>query len=251
VSLTIALLHAVFPDGVPPRIEGLVDPAVADPLLAEFKVGPVLPTMGADRPVRVAVSDEGDVVHWAAAVRQGWPGACTEDILGLAGTAMRRMVDTDGSTKAEIYLDDLQDHDALEAAEALRQPGDMGPAMCLTSTLPSGTRSLITRHTDPPFLHLLGPLAESVADLVDQGAAGLWGLRWRLGQVVSVVWVTEARWQGTAALANEIALGLGPHAAWHRCMEVLAAQGRQGYPDAIEVLVDGTADLTLGVLPSA
>ena len=250
MSITLELLDAAFPDGVPPRIQNLVDSGVTDPLLADFKVGPILPALGSDRPVRVAVSDQGDPEGWAAAVRGGWGGARTEAILGLAAPDVRRMIDTDGSSKAEIYLDDLQDHGALEAAEALRQPGDAGPAMCLTATLPSGTRSLITRHTEPPFLHLLGTLAESTADLVDQGAAGIWGLRWRMGQVVSVVWVTEARWQGTAALANEIALGLGPPEGWHRCLRVLSEHGHQGYPDAIELLVDGTADLTLGVLPA-
>ncbi len=248
MSITSELLCAAFPAGVPQRIEDLVNPEAADALLVDFKVGPIVPAIGADRPVRVAVSDEAEEARWSEAVLRGWPGARTEDILGLAGPGVRRMVDTDGSTKAEIYLDDLQDHQALAAAQMLRQPGDMGPAMCLTSTLPSGTRSLITRHTEPPFVHLLGPLAESVADLVDQGASGLWGLRWCMGHVVSVVWVTEARWQNTAALANEIALGLGPQEAWHRCLQVLQTHGYQGYPDAIELLQDGSADLTMGAL---
>lgn len=248
MSLTLAMLDAAFADGLPPRIQALVDPAAADALIEDFKVGPIFGFCGSPRPVRVAVSDQGAVERWTEAVRLGWPGPRTEDILSLAAPGVRRMVDTDGSNKAEIYLDDLQEHGELGAAEALRQPGDDGPAMCLTATIPSGTRSLITRHQTPPFLHLLGPLAESVADLVDQGAEGLWGLRWRMGQVVSVVWVSEARWAGTADQANQIASSMGPPAAWHRCLDALSAHGQRGYPDAIELWADGTADVTLGVL---
>jgi len=211
----------------------MVDSAVADALLEDFKVGPIFPFSGAARPVRVAISDQGESSRWTEALRQGWPGPRTDDFVSLATQGMRRMVDTDGSSKAEIYLDDLQDHEVLDAAEALREPGDEGRAMCLTTTLPSGTRSLITRHEQPPFLHLLGPLAESVADLVDQGADGIWGLRWRMGLVVSVVWVTESRWRNTADLSNEIAVGLGAPEAWHACLDVLKGHGRVVYPDAI------------------
>ena len=250
MSVTQEMIEAALPGGVPPRIQAMIQHDVADGLLEDFKVGPILPFGTKDRPVRVAISDQGESAQWTEAVRRHWSGARPDDFLALAAPGVRRMIDTDGSAKAEIYLDDLQDHSALSAAELLRPPGDAGPAMCLTVTVPSGTRSLITRHETPPFLHLLGTLAESVADLVDQGAEGLWGLRWRMGAVVSVVWVTEARWRGTADVATDIALGLGAPDAWHRCIDVLNAHGRVGYPDAIELLADGSADVTLGVLPA-
>jgi hypothetical protein len=194
------------------------------------------------------VSDEAEAARWAQTVRQQWPGAATEALLGMSRPGMRRMVDTDGSTKAEIYLDDLQAHPPLDAAEALRSPGDVGPAMCLSTVIPSGTRSLITRHTEPPFVHLVGPLAEAAADLVDQGAEGVWGLRWRMGQLVSVVWVTEARWRKNPELANGVAAGLGLPRAWDRCCAVLEQAGHLGYPDAIELHADGRVDITLGAI---
>jgi|GEM_PF-2027530 len=250
MSITSTLLEATFPDGVPERIAALVEPQATDALLEDFKLGPVFPFFGAKRPVRVAISDQGDPQRWAQAVRSGWPSPRTDDLLGLSTPGVRRMIDTDGSIQAELYLDDLQDHAPLSAAEALRQPGDDGPAMCLSATLPSGTRSLITRHEQPPFLHLLGTLAESVADLVDQGAEGIWGLRWRYGALHSVVWVTEARWRGNADQVNEIVASMGPHPGWDRCMSLLQECGRVGYPDAVELYQDGTADVTLGVLPA-
>ena len=250
MSVTQEMIEAALPGGVPARIQAMIAPTVADGLLEDFKVGPILPFGTQERSVRVAISDEGESAQWSDAVCRHWPGARTDDFLALASPGVRRMIDTDGSTKAEIYLDDLQDHGELMAAELLRQPGDDGQVMCLTTTLPSGTRSLITRHEAPPFLHLLGTLAESVADLVDQGAEGLWGLRWRMGVVVSVVWVTEARWRGTSDLSTQIALSLGAPEGWHRCMAALNAHGRVGYPDAIELLADGSADVTLGVLPA-
>jgi hypothetical protein len=250
MSITLDLLNAALPGGIPARIQSLIQPQLADTLIEDFKVGPIFGFCGAQRPVRVAVSDQDEPERWASTVRKQWPGQPMEQILALSGPGVRRMIDTDGSSRAEVYLDDLQDHAALAAAEALREPGDEGALMCLTTTLPSGTRSLVTRHAQPPFMHLLGPLAESVADLVDQGAAGLWGLRWRMGLVVSVIWVSEARWTGTAELANQIATDLGPPPQWLVCQQLLSGHGLTGYPDAIELHIDETADVTMGVLKS-
>ena len=83
---------------------------------------------------------------------------------------------------------------------------------------------------------------------MDLGAAGIWGLRWRNQSVSSVVWVSEARWTGTAAQATAIALQLGAPASWHACMDALSTHGLEGYPDAIELLPDGSADVTVGVI---
>ena len=74
MSITQAMLQAALPDGTPPRIQALVQPAVADGLLADFKVGPIIPFGRSGRPVRVAVSDQGETAQWTEAVRLGWPG---------------------------------------------------------------------------------------------------------------------------------------------------------------------------------
>ena len=242
------MVDAVFPSGVPPRIQRLIRPSVADALVEDFKVGPILAFGPVKRPPRVAVSDQGEPDAWTATVGDLWPGDSTRALLALATPGVRRMIDSDGLHSAEIYLDDLQDHAAIAAAEALRPPEDTGPVMCLTASVPSGLRSLITRHETPPFHYLRGTLAEQVAELVDLGAAGIWGLRWRNQSVSSVVWVSEARWTGTAAQATAIALQLGAPASWHACMDALSTHGLEGYPDAIELLPDGSADVTVGVI---
>jgi len=242
-----ALLEAAFGGDVPRRIAALIDPVVAGPLLADFKVGPVLPCGDTDRPVRVAVSDQGETTRWAEVVRKNWSHAMTEEWLNMA-QGRRLMVDTDGSRAAEIYLDDLQDHPELPHAQAMRPPGDSSEVMCISVKVPSGATSCITRHVDPPFACLLGGLSEAVADLVDQGAEGIWGIRWRRGLPVSVVWVTEARWRGNTTQVNDIAAGLALPPSWEACRAAMASCGCVAYPDAIEIYPDGTADLTVGVL---
>jgi hypothetical protein len=242
-----ALVAAAFDGEVPHRIGALIDPKVAGSLLADFKVGPVLPCGETDRRVRVAVSDQGESDRWASVVRENWSHAMAEEWLAM-GAGRRRMVDTDGSRLAEIYLDDLQDHPALPYAEAMRPPEDTAPVMCISVKVPSGTTSCVTRHTTPPFQYLIGGLAEAVADLVDQGAEGLWGLRWRRGRPASVVWVTEARWRKNAEMVTAIADGLAVPAAWEACRAAMSRLGCVAYPDAIELYPDGTADLTVGVL---
>jgi len=245
-----ALLEAAFDGDVPARISAMVDRGVAGPLIEDFKVGPVLPFGGSTRPVRVTVSDQGEPDRWADTVRATWRHPVVEEWLSL-GEGCRRMLDTDGGRLAELYLDDLQDHPALPRAEAMRPPEDPAPVMCLTVKVPSGITSCITRHETPPFHYLVGGLAEAVADLVDQGAEGIWGLRWRGERVSSVVWITEARWRNTAAAACAIADGLGPPPRWAALLTALAAVGFEAYPDAIELFPDGTSDLTVGALSRA
>ena len=244
------LLAAAFDGEVPARIASLIQPDIAGSLLEDFKVGPVLPCGLGGRPTRVAISDQGEAIAWAAAVQRAWPHVLTDEWLRL-GQGRRRMVDTAGGRKAVLYLDDLQDHPALERANAMRAPEDQAEVMCISVKLPSGTTSCVTRHTEPPMRHLFGGLSEAVADVVDQGAEGLWGLRWQGGRVVSVVWVTEARWRGTVARSTAIAESLAPPTSWGRCRSAMAAIGHTAYPDAVELFGDGTADLTVGVLASA
>ena len=194
-------------------------PSVADALVEDFKVGPIL-ALGLSNVPPVAVSDQGEPDAWTAAVGDLWPGDSTRALLALATPGVRRMIDSDGLHSAEIYLDDLQDHAAIAAAEALRPPEDTGPAMPHRLG-PVGTPSLITRHETPPFHYLRGTLAEQVAELVDLGAAGIWGPRWRNQSVSSVVWASEARWTGTAAQATAIALQPAPPhpGTLHGCAE--------------------------------
>ena len=54
------LLASCWPDGIPPRLDALVDRAVCAARLANFKAEPVLPFESTSRPVRLVVSAEGE-----------------------------------------------------------------------------------------------------------------------------------------------------------------------------------------------
>jgi hypothetical protein len=41
---------------------------------------------------------------------------------------------------------------------------------------------------------------------------------------------------------------MGDHAGYRSALACLERHARQGYPDAVELRADGTADLTLGIL---
>jgi len=239
-----AVLEEAFPEGLPQRLEVLVNREIAEPLLADFKIGPIVAFGSVPAPSRLFVSDQGEPAQWERVVRAHWGGAFTDSILRLAPAGVRRMLDSDGSAEAEIYLDDLQDHAAMDAATALMPPQCDAPAMCLTAYVESKRHSVISRHTEWPVdvdrIEAARPL---------KSAGGLWGLRWMDGALVSAVWVSEARWKNTATEANAVAEALGPPPEWRAMLDILQQAGRVGYPDAIEFGVDGTIMVTLGVLP--
>lgn len=239
-----AVLEEAFPEGLPQRLEVLVNRAIAEPLLADFKIGPIVAFGPVPAPTRLFISDQGESAQWERVVRAHWGGAFTDSFLRLAPDGVRRMLDSDGSSEAEIYLDDLQDHAAMEAATALIPPQCDAPAMCLTAYVESKKHSVVSRHTEWPNEVDGIEAARSLRD-----AGGLWGLRWMDGALVSAVWVSEARWKNSATEANAVAEALGAPAEWHAMLDALQQAGRVGYPDAIEFGVDGTIMVTLGVLP--
>ena len=60
MSVTQEMIEAALPGGVPARIQAMIAPTVADGLLEDFKVGPILPFGTQERSVLVAISDEGE-----------------------------------------------------------------------------------------------------------------------------------------------------------------------------------------------
>lgn len=210
---------------VPPVVQDLVG-TVADARAEDFAVGPIFGWDAPRRP-RVAVADSASP-DWEATVRRSWPGA--GPLLDAAPAGCRRMVDTDGHN-AIVYLDDLQEH-------GLTWQGR--PLMCLTWSSRSGQRETYTRHERLPAGAPVdvGPLAD---------AGGVWGVRWQKRRPVGLLWVSEARWRESWDEANAALSCLGRCPAWERASVWLDGQGWQAYPDAVELLVGGRIDVTLGL----
>jgi hypothetical protein len=219
------MLAAAFVDGLPTGLAGLVDLDLADRLLADFKLGIVLPFGGG--PTRLAVSDEGDPTGWVAWIHSRW-GAVADTFLASGPPGCRRMVDTDGRT-ARLFLDDLHEHGC--------------PEMCRMLALPSGGESHYTRHSSLPLVLLPRELRDTAQLLT----GGLWGLCWDQDRCIGGLWISESRWrkdpERTAALVEQ---ALDPPPPWGRCRDALAPLGWRLYPDAVELRKGNQIDVTLG-----
>lgn len=236
------LLQSCWPDGLPRRLDELVDRNLAEQLLNAFKLEPVFPLEGTSRPVRLTVSAEGERNRWREKVAELWPSRQLAGLWQQGPAPIRWMIDSDGSDQATLFLDDLHNSD-LDLA------GPHGlPVMCLTLELPAGERGQLTRHEKPPLPWLTGCMEASLGRLIDAGAVGVFALRWQGDGVASVAWISESRWRRNPASARRAVRALGAHPAYDAALDVLAKHGRIGYPDVVELFDDGRVDLTLGVL---
>lgn len=233
-----ALWNAAF-GTLPERLVPLVRPGLGTDALIGFEASLVVPFGGG--PIRLAAADPGDPAAWSRAVLAGWPHRRLRKFLELA-PASRRMIDTDGTT-AEVFLDDLQ-----QARVSLPAPRGF-PLMCLTLAIPSGEVTCVTHHEKPPFELLQGGILDAMRALVDKGATGKWGVRWRGDQATGFVWVSESRWRGNAGTTRAIVESYAAPPAWERIRSAAESGGLAIYPDAIDV--DETRfDVTVGVVES-
>lgn len=254
------LLDIIWPSGVPERLDRIVDRPLCASLLRDFKLGFILSVDTQStaseprlRPTRMALSDQREPTPWQQAVGHQWPSAEAARFLNQVGAGSRRMVDSDGSTTAVLYLDDLQ-----ATSHELVPPGDLATLelMCATLTLPGEQRGWLTRHAEPPLKWLDGPLRERTHALLDLGAVGLWALRWSGAEVEAVLWITESRWRGNADTAQAAVMALlkqnqAPPVATETLATLqacLAPLGHRIYPDAVELSPRGVIDLTIGFL---
>ena len=76
-----AVLEEAFPEGLPQRLEVLVNRAIAEPLLADFKIGPIVAFGAVPAPTRLFISDQGEPAQWERVVRAHWGGAFTDAFL--------------------------------------------------------------------------------------------------------------------------------------------------------------------------
>ncbi len=228
-----------YPEGLPGRLARLVDLSLSERLIADYKLNPVI-CFGADRTPRVAYSAQGEPERWATQVQRLWPDETVPGFLKRAPPEGRRMVDTDGSKQAVVYLDDLQ-----EVAHKI--PSDQ-EVLCACIHVPRSTLTIMTRHTEPPLDQLPEHWRVRVQALVDAGATGLWGIRRSRTSVMGVLWVTESRWRRTAEQTVAILEGLQPSDLWYRIAQVVRDRGGMAYPDGVELRPDGTVDVTVGFL---
>lgn len=241
-TLIDELLRTAWPHGVPERLDALIHRQRCGALLADFKLGLVFPFAPGGQPVRLALSAQGERERWIAGITRQWPSDRLTRFLDQAPAHTRLMVDSDGSDRAVVYLDDLQDVD-----HGLRAPQGL-ELMCATLTLPGGAEAVVTRHTEPPLDLLSAPLRGRCEALREAGAEGLWALRWQQDRVVGLLWITESRWRDNVAESSGVVAGLSPSPAYEGALAVVAQHGRQGYPDALEIIPDGGLDVTLGII---
>jgi hypothetical protein len=230
-SIAARLLEASFPDGLPARLAALVDQALCDRLIDRYKLGVVLPFEGGGRPLRLTHSAEGERERWIERVSAAWPEATA--FVRAAPEHLRLLIDSDGSERAELYLDDLPGSEL----------GPRGlPVLCVTSWVPGPAQSVVTRHEQP------WPELAAAARMAAAGADGcMWGTRWLGDAPRSLVWISEARRRGTLAASRAVAARLGRHERYDAVLASLAAAGREGYVDGIEHWDDGRIDVTLAV----
>jgi hypothetical protein len=223
---------------LPPALASLLRPTLGSAELEAFEASLVVPIDG--RPPRLAVADRGDPAAWERAVRAHWPHAKLDRFLSVArGT--RRMVDTCGDARAAIFLDDLQEQKLVERG---------WPLMCLVLDVPGGDVVRITRHPEPPR-ELVTRAGETAAraleTLIDRGARGVWGVRWRKGVPTGFVWISESRWKRDFVATRALVERYDLPDAWRRACDLASELGLAPYPDAID-FEHGQLDLTVGLV---
>jgi len=240
-DLIEAYLSAAFEGVIPAVFSKVLDLELAAQHLLSFKFGPVIP-LGTSRPARLTVSGVGEEEDWPSRLNGLWPHRDLPEFLAGASAESRKMVDWDGQNAPTVYLDDLQD----VAHDFASTEGDI--IMCATLDLGTGERGIITRHESPPLERLTPEWAEKVQGLLDMGATGLWGIRWEEREISGVIVVTETRsWHGIQPMVS-LARTLGEEPRIAACERVLEKVGLMPYPDSIELLPDGSFDLTLAVI---
>ena len=233
------LLRAGFGGEVPERVRLLSGDAELE-ALEDFQLSLVFPFAGG---ARVAASDRADPVAWERLVRDFYPEAGDFWVTGRAGrppAGTRRMIDTDGSERADLYLDDLGD------APAGFPDAPPGPLIAATLHLPERELSFLTRQSAPPLAELPGEARRAAERLLELGARGLWGSRVRRQAVCGFLWVSESRWRKDADATRAIVEALDPPPAWWRARDVVTELGWKAYPDALEWTERGL-EVTLGV----
>lgn len=238
------LVATAFDGELPPLVDALVPWASADDHAQAFPAGPVL-RLGDPRPGRAYVADVVEGPAFRARLADLVPDPAVRRFLAEAPAA-RTVVDTDGHA-GTVFVDDL--HQLPELAPAWHPPHE-APPLGAGVRWPGGERTTLSRHGPPPRALLSPSWQRRLDDLLHAGLVGIWCVRWAGDRVAGLVWVNDARWRGDAeeAAARIDARG---DARWAACRSLAAGAGLLAYPDAVEVLPDGTWEVTVGLVDPA
>lgn len=228
-AIVDAIFETAFPRGVPSHVARIVDRDAAAAALEGFKLNPVLSLDG--RPHRVATSDVGELrTAWTERIAEICGPMPVQEFFDRYPAARRRMVDTDGQ-RVVVYADDFADEGS----------GELQVMCCSLSN--DGERTTVIRDAELPLRRLPGDIARTASALGLSG--GFWAARWRQGQIVGALWISESRWRGdaerTGAHFDRIAGG-----SWRALREVADARGHIAYPDGVEIVGAGAIDVTVG-----
>ena len=229
------LTSSLWPAGPLPSICAFLDTVVVERDLDRFVFNPIL----CPNSVRVSVGDSLAPETWRRVVMTHWSSREIDSFLSEAPASARRMIDTDGSARAVLYLDDLH----LASHQLLDHPD--GDIMCATLEVPSGRRGFLTLCDKPREALAETALATPFNRLWDAGARGMWALRWCDRQPIGALWISEAVHNSSIEHARAVADSLACP-AWPEVDRVTSMHSWLAYPDGIELRIDGSYDLTVG-----
>lgn len=241
-ALLPELLALAFRGPCPAALAELIRPEAWEDHGLKFKGGPIFPMGEPEASGRFFWSGQGEEAWWRAQVTRLWPDPELERFLSLVPSHGRKMIEI-SRDDAVVYLDDLQElpHDLPSRAGAA--------LMCMTYRPTSGRKEWITRHERPPMELLPEGLRRGVRALEGAGLGGIWPVRWVGEDPVSIMCVNEDRYRGVSLEPAARAVStLWKDRRWSAFLDVCEAHGVQGYPDAIEWRLDGTAEVTGGVM---
>lgn len=243
-SLLRELVAVAFDGRVPPLVDRLAAWEDLEPHALAFPAGPVL-RLGDPAPGRAYLADVADPIGFRRRLAEAVPDPAVARFLSAAPGA-RTVVDTDG-LRGTVFVDDLHQLDALPPRW---HPPHGLPPLAAGIAWPSGASTTLSRDGAPPRHHLPPPWQRRLDDLLHEGLVGIWSTRWAGEVPVGLVWVNDARWRGDAAHAAARVDARGDP-RWAACRARAHAAGLLAYPDAIEVLADGTWEVTVGLVDPA
>ena len=233
-SIAGQMLETIFEGNIPPFFTEHIRTAQVDSLICDFKLVAVLP-LGTPQPIRCTWSSLGEADYWCEVVQQLLPPNA-DRFLNAYPDSCRKVLDSDG-TWGEIFLDDLSIFS--ERSTLLSRVYSL-----------DGVEIAKIRKIDSPLAMSLPVgiiLNPYFIGCVSFG--GMWCVREdAIGQLRSVLWISEAKWQDSIPKAQAVIERKGAQehiSTWFALKERMNGYGLQIYPDGIEFFLDGRIDLSV------
>lgn len=224
------LLAVIFGENIPDFfLENLRLQRIEDNLHA-FKLVAVLP-LGRRQNNRITWSSLGEEDDWLAVVSTLLPPNQRERLRCFPAET-RKVLDFDGQW-GEIFLDDL--HRERETQQ-----------MCSIFDLEGKEVAIIRKIESPLREKLSSSILFHPCFLGCLSIGGMWGIRESIrSEVLSVLWVSEAKWKGNIRQVQELVDSHNPPAEWGELKEIASENGMEAYPDGIEFFENGRIDLSI------